>query len=178
MWRFHADCPSRNWKTFDIDFIHDPIRVFMCFFLFFRKLQVMCFWKIWSSMRHLPKPSCGKWPYIDPLVMRYSSKNRLLPVFYIGNVSFPWKVTFSFGATWSEFVKDSVVSTETSPAVLATPPAGSESTPGTAQGEDNRRGERLHNDTTRLTTLKGSADSSGMERDEISIFTQICKNMK
>ena len=38
------------------------------------------------------------------------------------------------------------------------PPGGSESTPGTAQGEDNRRGERLHNDTTRLTTLKGSAD--------------------
>ena len=111
MWRFHADCPSRNWKIFDIDFIHDPIRAFMRL-CFFRKLQIMCFWKIRSPMRHLAKPSCGKWPYIDPLVMNFSPEIWLLHCFYNAYFTSSWNRCFPFWAIWALFSKDFVVPAE------------------------------------------------------------------
>ncbi len=57
-------------------------------------------------MRPQAKLICGKWSYIDPLVMICSSKKWLWLCFCNVNLTCSWKHTFSFGAIWGVFRKD------------------------------------------------------------------------
>jgi len=68
----------------------------------------MFFWRIRSHMRPLAKPSRAKWPYVDPLVMSFLSKNWLWHAFYNENCTFQWKVTFPFWGVLALFHKDFV----------------------------------------------------------------------
>ena len=72
----------------------------------------MFFLIILSRMRPLVKPSCGKWPYIDPLVMNFSPEIWLWHCFYNAYFTFPWKMRFPFWAIWALFSKDFVVPAE------------------------------------------------------------------
>ena len=65
-----------------------------------------------SHMRPQAKPKCGKWSYIDPLVMSFSSKILLWHCFYNAYSTFSLKMTFPFWAIWALFTKDFVVPLE------------------------------------------------------------------
>ena len=82
---------------------------FMCSNEFYQLVFCKSFWKSQPPVRPQTKPSCRKWPYIDPLVMSFSSKSWLWHCFYNANSTFSRKVTFSFGAIWGMFLKDFVL---------------------------------------------------------------------
>ena len=66
-------------------------------------------WIILSRMRPLAKPSCGKWPHMDPLAITFHQNYNFYMVFTMRIHSFPWTMTFPFWAIWALFSKDCVV---------------------------------------------------------------------
>ena len=79
------------------------------FFMSLTCLDNQSFWKNQPPMRPQSKPICRKWPYIDPLVMRFSANTLVWHGFYNANSTFSWKPSFSFGAVWGMFLKDFVL---------------------------------------------------------------------